>query len=596
MTKDVALAGHYARRYWLKYLIGIAALTVVDWVNARVPALSGELIDGLNGTMAMDGVQSIVFRLLLMGLAIALGRFGWRYFLFGAARSIERDLRGDLFGHLETLSMRYFNEHKTGDLMAHFTNDLGAVRQLMGMTIITAFDATVMLVLVLYRMVVNVSPRLTLIAVIPLVLIIIGDIFFGRAMHRRFLQKQEAFSELSDQVQESISGIRVIKAFVQEKLELAAFAKTNLKNKEKNLAVVNLVSVAMPLLDLVVGISMLLTLLLGGRMAIYGEITVGQFVAFNSYVGMLVWPMIAVGEAVSSISQGLASMKRIRVILEEKPDIVDEGDPSVTALHGGIELRGLTFSYPGADGHPALKDVSVTVKPGETLAIIGRTGSGKTTLVNLIERLWDTDSADMVRLDGRNLREIPLDVVHRDIAYVPQDNFLFSDTVENNILFGVESGTHAEVEAAARAACIHDNIMEFPEGYNTLVGERGVTISGGQKQRTSIARALMKNAPILILDDSLSAVDTDTEEEILRNLKEKRRGMTTLIIAHRISSIQHADHILVLEDGEMAEYGTHSELMALGGLYRSVYDKQQMEKQLREEHPADEPVKGGAAR
>ncbi len=594
MRKEFMLAWRYVRRYWWKYLLGILALFMVDQVNSDVPHLSQELVDGLDtGALTLDGVRNIALRLLMMGGLIALGRFGWRFCLFGSARQVERDLRRDMFGHLETLSMRYFNEHKTGDLMAHFTNDLGSVRQLLGGTVITTFDASVMLVLVLWKMVSRVSWRLTIVAVIPMLVIVVGNIFFGKHMHRRFLAKQEAFSELSDQVQESISGIRVIKAFVQEQRELAAFAKVNAKNREKNLRVVRLIALAIPILELVIGLSMLLTLVYGGTLAVRGEITVGQFVEFNSLVTMLVWPMIAVGECVSSLSQGMASLRRIRIIMEEKPDIVDEGDPAITELRGGVEISHLTFAYPGAENHPALRDVSVSAAPGETLAIIGRTGSGKTTLVNLLERLWDTDSPDMIRLDGHPLRTIPLDVLHRDIAYVPQDNFLFSDTVENNIGFGVEHPSHEAVEAAAKAACVHDNIIEFPQGYDTALGERGVTISGGQKQRTSIARALMKDAPILIMDDSLSAVDTDTEEQILHNLRENRRGKTTILIAHRISTIQNADHILVLEDGKRAEYGTHAELMALGGIYRAIWDKQQLEKQLREEHPAG--AEGGAA-
>jgi len=307
--------------------------------------------------------------------------------------------------------------------------------------------------------------------------------------------------------------------------------------------------------------------------------------------------MIAVGESISSLSQGMASLRRIRGILEEKPEIRDEGDPAVTALRGEVEFRDLTFRYPGTPkNHPTLSHISVHVPAGETLAVIGRTGCGKTTMMNLLERLWDTDDPEMIRVDGRPLREIPLDVLHRDLAYVPQDSFLFSDTIENNIAFGVEQATREEIIRAARAADVHDNIMEFPDQYETMLGERGVTVSGGQKQRISIARALIKNAPVLILDDALSAVDTDTEERILRRLKELRKGKTTLIIAHRISTIQHADHILVLEDGREAEYGTHEQLLALGGLYRSVFDKQQLEKQLREEHPEEsvDMQEGGA--
>ena len=587
MKKELRLALRYIKRYWWRYVLGIAALFLVDQLIAEVPKLSGELTDGLaQSRLNMQGVWGIAWRLLGMGALVTLGRFGWRFFLFGAARLVEKDLRSDLFAHLETLSMSYYNEHKTGNLMAHFTNDLGAVRGLMGGTIITTFDATVMLVLVLTNMIRFVSFRLTMIAVIPLIIIIFGDIWFGKTMHKRFLARQEAFSALTDQTQEAISGIRVIKGFVQEKKELAAFAKANGNSREKNLNVVRLVALVLPLLDLVVGLSLLLTLVWGGRMAIFGEITVGQFVTFNSYVTMLVWPMIAVGESVSNLSQGLASLRRIRNILDEKPEIREEGDPSITEIRGEIVFDKLTFTYPGAP-EPALDGISVRVPAGETLAVVGRTGCGKTTLMNLLERLWDTERPDMIRIDGHPLRKIPLKVLHRDLAYVPQDSFLFSDTIENNIAFGVEKASLEEIRECARSADVDDNIMAFPDRYQTMLGERGVTVSGGQKQRIAIARALLRNAPVLILDDSLSAVDTDTEERILKRLKADRQGKTTLIIAHRISTIQHADHILVLEDGRQAEYGTHAELLAKGGLYRSIFDKQQLEKQLREEHPEE---------
>ncbi len=589
MKKELKLAFHYAKKYWWRYVLGIAALFLVDRVNTAIPRLSGELTDGLAaGLLDAGGIRDIAWRLLGMGALVAGGRFGWRIFIFGSARLVERDLRGDLFAHLETLSMSYYNRHKTGDLMAHFTNDLGAVRGLMGMTLIMAFDATVMLVLVLFNMIRFVSPKLTAIAIIPMVLIIIGDIWFGKVIHRRFLARQEAFSRLSDQTQESVSGIRIIKAFVQERQELAAFAKANANSREKNLAVVRLMALVLPLLDLVVGFSLLLALVTGGRMAIYGEITVGQFVTFNSYITMLIWPMIAVGESVSSMSQGLASLRRVREILDAEPEIRDEGDPSVTGLTGEIDIRDLSFTYPGAD-EPALRRVSVHVRPGETLAVIGRTGSGKTTLMNLLERMWDTERPDMIRMDGRPLREIPLRILHRDLAYVPQDAFLFSDTISSNIRFGVEEANPEKIREAAAAADVDDNIMAFPDRYETMLGERGVTVSGGQKQRISIARALMKDAPVLILDDALSAVDTDTEERILERLKQLRAGKTTLMIAHRVSTIQHADHILVLEDGRRAEYGTHGELMALGGIYRTIHDKQQLERQLGTDEPNDGP-------
>ena len=604
--KTLKFAGRYVLRHWWQYLLGIAALYVVDQVNVYVPEYTGNIIDGLTKeTLNLDGAMSIVWMILGMGAAIAIGRFCWRFFIFGAARSIEKEIRQDMYGHLSTLSMTYFNQRKTGDLMAHFTNDLMAVRQLLGMTVITAFDASVMMILVLYQMITSVDPRLTAVAIVPLLVICVGDFFYGKVMHKRFREKQAAFSTLTDQVQESISGIRVIKAFVQERKELQAFARTTEAAKEKNLRVVRLHALMMPVMDIIIGLSSLATLIYGGYLAIHGEITVGQFVAFNSYVGMLVWPMMAVGECITSISQGTASLSRIHQIFEEQPDIVDSDvtDRDITALTGEIKLNHLTFAYPTQPDVQVLRDISVTIRPGETLAVIGRTGAGKTTIPSLLTRLYDVEDG-MITIGGRTLKEIPLAVLREGIACVPQDNFLFSDTLQANISFGSQDKTIESVIHAAQLACIHDNIDAFPDKYQTVVGERGVTLSGGQKQRSSIARALMKDAPILILDDALSAVDTDTERKILDNLRTVRASgpdgqndRITIIIAHRISTIQDADHILVLDDGVMAEYGTHDELMANAGLYKSLFDKQQLEKQLREENPVDdaESVKWPAA-
>ncbi|HEX3021542.1 MAG TPA: ABC transporter ATP-binding protein [Lachnospiraceae bacterium] len=570
----------YIKKYKWKYLLGIATLLIIDILNLFVPQFTGEITDGLQShSIGLSGVMTGIFKILSVGVLLTIGRFFWRYFIFGAARGIECELRNDMFRHLETLSMRYFNENKTGDLMAHFTNDLNAVRMSIGPAVITTFDAIIMTLLVLGKMVTHVDGRLTLMAVIPMGFIAVGGIWYGKQAERRFTKKQEAFSDLTDQVQESISGVRVIKAFVQERKELKAFAKANLNNKEMNMRVVKLQATVMPLLDTIIGISSLITLFYGGYLTITGEISLGRFVAFNQYIAMLVWPMIAVGDSITFFSQGRASYKRIRNIFMEKPEVFD-GDivKDISAVQGDIEFNHLDFTYE-EDGNPVLKDISVHIEKGSTLAILGRTGTGKTTIANLLLRMYNVKPGS-IRIDGTNINEIPLKTLREGIAYVPQDNFLFSDTLGNNIAFGADKEDQEAIEKSAMEACIHDNIMDFPGQYDTIVGERGVTLSGGQKQRSSIARALMKDSAILILDDSLSAVDTNTEEKILANLKENRVGKTTIIIAHRISTIQNADHILVLDEGRAAEYGTHLELLSRNGIYAHMYEKQQLEKQL----------------
>ncbi|MBR3840034.1 MAG: ABC transporter ATP-binding protein [Erysipelotrichales bacterium] len=573
----------YVWRYKWNYILGIITLYAVDYLNLFIPQFTGEITDGLRShSLDINGVVELIFSIILVGAGLAIGRFFWRIFIFGAARKIEYELRNDMFAKLETLSLRYFNENKTGDLMTRFTNDLQAIRNLLGPAIISAFDAIVLTILVIYKMMTYVDVKLTLIACVPMIIIAVGGYYFGEEIERRFGRKQKAFADLSDMVQESISGARVIKAFAQESEELDAFGKVNDKNRKENLNVVKLYAVVMPLLDVIVGVSYVIAIIYGGKLAVTGEITLGRFIAFNTYLGSLVWPMIAMGDSITSFSQGQAAIKRIKQVFDEEPDIFDGEDIlDIKELKGEIELSHLTFSY-SPDLPKALDDVSVKVKQGSTLAILGRTGAGKTTLVNLLERLYDVEDG-MIKIDGYSIRQIPLRTLRENIAYVPQDNFLFSDTLQKNIAFGLVTATLDDVIKACEAACVHDNIIDFPEGYETMVGERGVTLSGGQKQRSSIARALLKNSPILILDDSLSAVDTDTEERILENLKELRKDKTTIIIAHRISTVVNADHVLVLENGKLAEYGTPDELMALDGIYRNMYEKQQLEKQLESE-------------
>jgi ATP-binding cassette subfamily B multidrug efflux pump len=578
--KDKNIIIKYISKYKWKYLLGILTLFLVDFVNLYIPQFTGEITDGLESrTMDMNGVFQVVGKILLVGLILALGRFCWRYFIFGSSRAIEYELRNDMFAHLEELSMGYYNKNKTGDLMAHFTNDLSAIRMSLGPAVITTFDACIMTIMVLTKMILYVNAKLTLLAVIPLLFIAIGGVYYGKSAEKRFSEKQNAFSDLTDQVQESISGIRVIKAFVQEKQELKTFAKANQNNKDKNMKVVKLQATIMPLLDVIIGVSGVITLAYGGYLTMTGEITLGKFIAFNQYINMLVWPMIAAGDSITFFSQGFASLKRIQNIFGQKPEVYDEDTmKDIDLLSGDIEFKDLNFRFT-TETPMVLKDISVKIEKGNTLAILGRTGSGKTAIANLLLRMYNVERGTLT-IDGHDIREIPLKTLRENIAYVPQDNFLFSDTLQNNIAFGATENNIKLVENSAKEACIHDNIMDFPNQYNTLVGERGVTLSGGQKQRSSIARAFMKNAPILILDDALSAVDTNTEEHILENLKKNRAGKTTIIIAHRISTIQNADNILVLDNGEIGEYGTHEELMNKQGIYQKMYEKQQLEKQL----------------
>lgn len=585
----------YLLKYKWHYLVGIIILMLVDLASLLIPQYTGEVIDGLTkGSFGFEGVKPLLIRIFLAGLTMMLGRFGWRFFIIGASRGIEYRMRNDMFRHLEKLSARFYNSHKTGDLMAHFTNDLLAIRKAVGIAVITAFDAVVMTFMVLIKMVVYVDFRLTLLAFVPLILVAFGCYYYGIEQKKRQTRCQEAFSLLSDKVQESLAGVRVLKAFVQEEEDFRAFEKASINNMEKNLAVVKLQAIFGPALDAITGFSLLLTLLFGGKMVLNGTVSIGQFVAFNTYIGMLVWPMIACGDCINSFTQASAAFHRIAAIFREEPDIVDPVSPEEAAsginarmhLTGDIQLKKLTFTYPDGDT-PVLKNIDLHIRQGEMLGILGRTGSGKSSLADLLLRVYDCEKG-MLLLDGIPISEIPLAVLHRDVAYVPQDNFLFSDTLEENIAFGLEDRIqeHPElrdsIHAAAMNACIHDNIMDFPENYLTLVGERGVTLSGGQKQRSSIARALLKDASILILDDSLSAVDTDTEEQILENLLRLRRDKTTIIIAHRISTLQKADHIAVLTDGAMTEYGTHDELVALGGFYAHINEKQQLEQELKE--------------
>ena len=570
----------YLWKYKFSYILGLITLLMVDYMSLNIPKLTGDITDGLSQqTLDLAGAGKLCLYILLCAAIISLGRFLYRYFIFGSARKIELEIRNSMFAKLETLSQRFYNENKTGDLMTHFINDLQAMRNAIGFSIISMFDAIVMTGMVLYRMMFEVDLKLTLLTLLPMIVIAIGGYFFGEVFDKRFEAKQTAFAKLSDHVQESVSGERVIKAFTQEKMQAETFEKINDMNRQKNLSVVKLMATMIPTLEILVGITYVIALVYGGYLTLYGQISLGKFVAFNQYIGMLVWPMIAFGDTITSMAQARAAISRIRHVFDEVPDIMDAEDClDVQSLVGEIEFKDVSFKY-SENSNVVLQDINIKINAGDTLAVLGRTGSGKTTLVNLLTRMYDTTSGT-IYVDGYDIKKIPLNTLRSSIAYVPQDNFLFSDTLLNNIKFGNLTATMDDVIEACKNASIHDNIMDFPDQYETMVGERGVTLSGGQKQRSSIARALLKNSPILIMDDSLSAVDTDTEGQILENLNNLTFKQTKIMIAHRVSTVQHADYIIVLDDGKIVEYGTHDELMAKNGIFRSMYDKQQLEKEL----------------
>ena len=576
------LLKRYVMKYKWFYIFGVLILLLVDYMQLFIPKIIGMVTDGIkDGSMASEGIITMVMTLIGVTLVMALSRIGWRYCIIGSSKKIERDLRADLFEKWVELDAQYFNAHKTGNLMAYATNDLNAIRMMVGPGVITIFDAVIMTFLVIGQMAFDINLQLTLVAIIPMPFIAWGSYYFGKIIKRRFKIKQEAFALLSDKVQEAFSGIKVIKSFVQEYYDLKGFDVIAEDNYDKNLKLAKLSAFLNPLVIFLVGTSLLISIGYGGYLTMVNEITIGEFVAFNQYILMLSWPMQAIAMGINTFAQGSASVKRIDEVLQVQAVVQDEeGAKALEQVEGNIKLSHLNFNFPD-NNQQGLIDVNLDIKKGETLAILGRTGSGKSTLVNLLLRIYNAPEGS-IYIDGKDIMKATVQSVREHIAYVPQDNFLFSDTIASNIAFGADHLTKEQIEEAARKADVHRNIMDFPEKYDTVVGERGTTLSGGQKQRISIARALILDAPILILDDSLSAVDTKTEELILENLKEVREGKTNIIIAHRISTVRHADHIVVLEEGRVAEYGNHESLLEMQGIYADMYEKQQLEEELSE--------------
>jgi len=574
----------YVKRYRWGYAAGTVCVFITNGIWILFPLVLGKAADDLHAGVTRH--KLLVYAGLLLAIAILKGIFQFltRWIVIGVSRDIEFDLRNDLFARLESLSYSYYQRNRTGDIMARATNDLSAVRNLLGPAIMYTANTIVLMAGALGFMV-SISPRLTLYTFLPLPAASILIQYFGRRIHERFERIQAMFSDISARAQENFSGARLIRAYVQEEAEIRAFEKENQEYIRRSLKLVRLMGMLWPTLELMMGCAVVLVLWLGGREVLSGRISVGQFVSFSTYMMQLTWPIIALGYVINLFQRGTASLVRLNEIMQEQPEIKDS--PGVQDLEndndnahqiaGEIEFRGLNFSY---EGKPVLHDLNLRI-PAGSLAIVGPTGSGKTTLVSLIPRIYDADPGTVL-IDGRPIREYSLASLRRNIGFVPQETFLFSDRIRENIALGVNTATDAEIHNAAEAANIATDIESFPEGYDTMVGERGIALSGGQKQRTAIARALIRNPKILILDDALSSVDTHTEDKILNHLRDVMRGRTTIFISHRVSTVRNADRIAVLHGGRIVELGTHDELLALNGYYSDLYNKQLLEEELAE--------------
>ncbi|MGD0037504.1 MAG: ABC transporter ATP-binding protein [Bacteroidota bacterium] len=574
----------YLLRYKKTLLFGLLTVIGSNVFTVVQPMFLGKAVDelkrGIESRTLVSG-DLLMWAGLIVGFSLIAGIFTFltRQTIIVTSRHIEFDLRNDLLSHLQKLSYSYFQNKPTGDLMAHATNDISAVRNVVGPGIMYPSDTFMTLTFVLIMMFMN-DWQLTLLVLIPMPFVSYIVYRLGKLVNKIFTDRQEQFSLLTTRAQETLSGVRIVKAYVREEYEEEQFRKLSLEYLKKNLVLARVQSIMWPMMFILVGLSLVITIYFGGLKVIDGRMTIGTLTAFTAYLGMLIWPMIAFGWVTNILQQGAASMGRLAAIFDTEPEIKDTETTSHSIDHidGAIEFRSVSFTHMNA-AQPTLKSINLKIDSGMTVAIVGYTGTGKSTLVNLIPRLYDITSGELL-IDGNDIRRIPLDVLRSNIGFVPQETFLFSETIAENIRYGVDNLVEEDLKSASEISQIIKDVMEFPKQFDTTIGERGITLSGGQKQRTSIARAIMRQPKILILDDALSAVDTYTEERILHRLREFMKGRTSIIISHRISTVKDADLIVVLQNGEIVERGTHDELVALNGIYSELHTKQLLEQEL----------------
>ena len=581
MFKSLKPLLKYFKKYKWGYILGIFFLLFIDVVQLYIPQILKYFAnDYQRGVLTMDSATKYAILTIVTGLMVAVARYFWRNFIIGNSMRVDYDLRKDFFWELTSLSQNFFNTHKTGDLMSLATNDINAVRMTLGQGIIMFIDSTFLLILNLIMMIVttNVLFASKVLFTIPLIILLVTR--FGGVIHSHFKAVQAQYGKITDRAQENFSGIRIIKAFGQEEENEKLFREENQKYYDKNIELAKLQSFFNPFIQVLSNLSYLFLLFFGAKEVMAGTMLLGEFIAFNAYLGLMMWPARALGMVIVFMQKGAASMDRLTNIFKTQPEIVDGADAiELDNIKGEIEFKNVSFKY-AKDLPYALKDISFKIEPGKTLAILGRTGSGKSSIVNVLLRLYDLDQGEIL-VDGHNIKDLTLNSLRENISYVPQDDFLFSKTVKENIEFHYEEELDmAMIEKYAKIAGVYDDVLDFKDGFDTILGERGVTLSGGQKQRVSIARALAKEKNVLIMDDSLSAVDTQTEEEILENLSKDEGHVSKIIISHRVSTIQDADEILFIEDGAIVERGTHDELVKLGGRYEKLYEDQLLEQKI----------------